>query len=291
MASLGQAHEFSESNNTANSNPILNECRLVDAELNLIHEDFIKLKVLHRRYLDGVELDQESQAYKDFVSLNSKIQSSCQILDSRIQSIDGLSRNPIYAPQVDRLDGKLKLTVNEHRQIENELSKMRRTQLVRRHEIVGRSEDEALDMIDQNPDQQIFQQIMLVSDRQGRSRQTLDAVEDRHTEIQQIEGQMMEVGQAMGDIAKLVVAQDLQVTKIEQHSESTNEQIEKSVPELDKANGKARDRNRRKRWCLLLGKFPVNMIDLELIEMAGVVSLIIVIIIVVILVMTQVVNK
>jgi syntaxin 1B/2/3 len=56
----------------------------------------------------------------------------------------------------------------------------------------------------------------------------------------------------MEDFSKIVQEQGVSVTKIEQNSESTHENVGKANAEIDKANENARSRNRTKRWCLLI---------------------------------------
>lgn len=77
-------------------------------------------------------------------------------------------------------------------------------------------------------------------------------VKGRHQDIQKIERDMMELAQLFQDMEALVVQQDPAVTQIEQKGEEVTDNVGKANVEIDGAISKARSRNRKKWWCLLI---------------------------------------
>ena len=63
---------------------------------------------------------------------------------------------------------------------------------------------------------------------------------------------MIELAQLFQDMEALVVQQEPAVTQIEQKGEEVTENVGKANIEMDGAISKARSRNRKKWWCLLI---------------------------------------
>lgn len=63
---------------------------------------------------------------------------------------------------------------------------------------------------------------------------------------------MIELAQLFQDMEALVVQQEPAVTQIEQKGEEVTENVGKANVEMDGAIAKARSRNRKKWWCLLI---------------------------------------
>lgn len=93
---------------------------------------------------------------------------------------------------------------------------------------------------------------LLQSDRRGQSQSALRAVQGRHEAIQKIESQMIELAQLFQDMEALVVQQEPAVVQIEQKGEEVTDNVGKANVQMDGAISKARSRNRKKWWCLLI---------------------------------------
>ena len=74
----------------------------------------------------------------------------------------------------------------------------------------------------------------------------------RHEEIQKIERDFVELAQMFEDLDALVVQQDASTQQIEQAGEEVNANVVKANEEIKGAIEKARSRNRKKWWCLLI---------------------------------------
>ena len=80
----------------------------------------------------------------------------------------------------------------------------------------------------------------------------MKAVNDRHLAIQEIERQLIELAELYQELDALVVQQEAAVTQIEQKGEQVTENVGKANHEISGAIEKARSRNRKKWWCLLV---------------------------------------
>ena len=77
-------------------------------------------------------------------------------------------------------------------------------------------------------------------------------VRARHEEIQKIERDLIELSQMFNDLDALVVQQDAPVMEIERRGEEVSENVVKGNEEIKGAIDKARARNRKKWWCVLI---------------------------------------
>lgn len=93
---------------------------------------------------------------------------------------------------------------------------------------------------------------MLQSDRRGQVQSALAAVNDRHVAIQKIESQLIELAEMFQDLDAIVVQQEPAVVEIEQKGQQVTENVGRANTEIGGAIEKARSRNRKKWWCLLI---------------------------------------
>jgi hypothetical protein len=77
-------------------------------------------------------------------------------------------------------------------------------------------------------------------------------VRARHLEIQKIERDFMELAQMFTDLEQLVVQQDNMIEQIDNQGEQVATDVVKANEEIKGAIDKARARNRKKWWCLLI---------------------------------------
>lgn len=93
---------------------------------------------------------------------------------------------------------------------------------------------------------------LLNSDRRGQASSTLRNVKERHEAIQKIERQMVELAQLFQDLDQIVMQQEPLVENIEQKGEEIHSNVVQANTEIGGAIEKARSRNRKKWWCLLI---------------------------------------
>jgi len=92
----------------------------------------------------------------------------------------------------------------------------------------------------------------LKSNRSGHSSSVLNAVRQRHGQIQQIEKTVTELSQLMNDLVELVVIQEKPLQVIEEEIEKLAAEMEANNIRLEKAIERARNLRRIKRWCLAI---------------------------------------
>jgi syntaxin 1B/2/3 len=112
------------------------------------------------------------------------------------------------------------------------------------------TEQEVRQAVEDTSGRQIFSQAMMQSDRQGRARAALSAVQDRHDALVKIEQQMVELSQLFQDMDTLVIQQEAAVVQIEQKGEEVVENLGKGNEEIGVAVETARS-TRKKKWICL----------------------------------------
>jgi syntaxin 1B/2/3 len=235
-------------------NRILNECRAVDQAIDEIEADLQRLKGLQSRYLADTNTSAQSPLRIEVDRTGENIMTKYRGLVSRVKNIKQQpeSGNPRNAPQVGKVDRRLKTAINQYQQVEREFRKASQEQMARQYRIVrpDASDAEVREAVEDPNNQQIFSSALIQSDRRGEAQTVARNVSQRHEDIQKIERQMIELAQLFQDLEALVVQQEPAVTQIEQRGEEVTEHVAKANTELDGAVKKARAARRKKWMCL-----------------------------------------
>ncbi|KAI1613690.1 syntaxin 1B/2/3/4 [Exophiala viscosa] len=235
-------------------NRILNECRGVDQAIDEIEADLQRLKGLQSRYLADTNTSAQSPLRIEVDRTGENIMTKYRGLVSRVKNIKQQpeSGNPRNAPQVGKVDRRLKTAINQYQQVEREFRKASQEQMARQYRIVrpDASDAEVREAVEDPNNQQIFSSALIQSDRRGEAQTVARNVSQRHEDIQKIERQMIELAQLFQDLEALVVQQEPAVTQIEQRGEEVTEHVSKANVELDGAVKKARAARRKKWICL-----------------------------------------
>jgi syntaxin 1B/2/3 len=172
------------------------------------------------------------------------------------------SGSPMNAPQVGRVDRKLKTTVSQYQKVEAAYRKNLQEQMARQYKIVrpDASDAEVTAAVEDTSNQQVFSQALMQSTRRGDARQALSAVENRHVAIQKIEQQMMELAQLFQQMNELVEQQESAVVAIEQKGEEVVDNMANGNDQLVTGIKSARAARRKKWWCLLIAVIIVIII-------------------------------
>lgn len=241
-------------------NRILNECRAVDQAIDEIEADLQRLKGLQSRYLADTNTSAQSPLRIEVDRTGENIMTKYRGLVSRVKNIKQQpeSGNPRNAPQVGKVDRRLKTAINQYQQVEREFRKSSQEQMARQYRIVrpDASDAEVREAVEDPNNQQIFSSALIQSDRRGEAQTVARNVSQRHEDIQKIERQMIELAQLFQDLEALVVQQEPAVTQIEQRGEEVTEHVSKANNELDGAVKKARAARRKKWMCLgIVGEY------------------------------------
>jgi len=251
-------------------NAILNECRDVDggireikAQLKHIQQD------LHTAVLNNPDSGNRGPA-KQLEDATAELMAMYRNLTGRVKNIKQKpeSGSPRNAPQVGKIDRELKETLQQYRTVEADFTRRLREQAARQYRIVrpDASEAEVQEAIE-DPNQQMFSQALMQSDRRGQAQSTMRAVTDRHEAIKKIEQQMIELSELFQDMDNLVVQQEAAVTNIEMKGEEVVDHMDKGNEQIGVAIQSARNTRKWKWWCLgICGKFLLafNRVELSL---------------------------
>lgn len=236
-------------------NAILNECRDIDRGIDGIERNLEQLRMLQQRTLDDADASSSSAANRQLDALSSETMASYRTLTERVRVVKSNpdSRTPKNSPQVGRVDRRLKDAIRQYQSVESQFRKRTQDQMARQYKIVrpDASEQEVRAAVeDTSSNGQVFQQALMHSDRQGRARAALSAVQDRHDALVKIEQQMVELSQLFQDMDTLVVQQEAAVTQIEQKGEEVIDNLDKGNEEIGVAVNTARA-TRKKKWICL----------------------------------------
>ncbi|KAF2007329.1 syntaxin [Amniculicola lignicola CBS 123094] len=234
----------------ADPNAILNECREVDRSLDQLDGQLTQLERIFKQVLARPDMSSG-----EISSLSSQIMTSYRALVSRVKNIKSKpeSGNPRNAPQVGKVDRRLKSIINRYQTLEADFRRDSRQAAERQYRIVRPdATEEEVQAAVEDPEAPIFQQALLSSGRQGQAQSALRNVKERHEAIQNIERQMVELAQLFTDLDQIVMQQEPLVENIEQKGEEIHMNVQKGNEEIVTAIGSARARNRKKWWCLLI---------------------------------------
>ncbi|KAL6863112.1 hypothetical protein ACO1O0_003356 [Amphichorda felina] len=236
-------------------NAILNECRDIDRGIEGILHNLDQLRALQQRTLDDADASSTSAANRQLDSLSAETMVDYRTLTERVRQVKSNpdSRTPKNNPQVSRVDRSLKDAIRKYQSYESQFRKRTQDQMARQYRIVrpDASEEEVRAAVeDTSSNGQVFQQALMHSDRQGRARAALSAVQDRHDALVKIEQQMIELSQLFQDMDTLVVQQEAAVAQIEQKGEEVVENLDKGNEEMAVAVDTARS-TRKKKWICL----------------------------------------
>jgi len=235
-------------------NAILNECREIDKGIDAIEDSLQTLKSLQQRSLDDPDSSVNSQTNRQLDTMSSETMTMYRNFAGRIKAIKQQpeSGSPKNAPQLGKVDRRLKGAINSYQRVDADFRKKLQEQMARQYRIVRpeASEQEVREAVEDTSNQQVFSQALLQSDRRGQSRAALSAVENRHAAIQKIESQMIELAELFQDMEQLVVQQEAAVVNIEMKGEEVVENMDKGTQQIGTAIQSARNTRKWKWWCL-----------------------------------------
>lgn len=241
------------------TNP-LDEIRDVGNGVNAIDQNLNQLRMLQDRALN--ETDSSSGTSRQLDQLTAETMANYRGLVQRLKELKGNKQAQSYRGQIDRLDRQLKERIQQYQQLEASHRQKMQGQMERQYRIV-RPDADAGEVRAAVEDmsaggQQVFQQAMMQSNRQGQARAVLNEVQNRHQELLKIEQQMTELTNMIIDLDTIIVQQEPMVQQIDEHVEKTQEDLKQANVELDTAVDTARS-TRKKKWicCGICGKYMV----------------------------------
>lgn len=144
----------------ADPNAILNECREVDRALDQLDGQLDNLERVFKQVLARPDMPSG-----EISNLSSQIMTGYRALVTRVKNIKSKpeSGNPRNAPQVGKVDRRLKSTINRYQNLEADFRRDSRAAAERQYRIVrpDATEDEVRQAVE-DPDAPIFQQAVSV---------------------------------------------------------------------------------------------------------------------------------
>lgn len=237
--------------NRQDPNAILNACREVDRGIDEIVATLKELPNSQSGVLNAAS--ENSPAYKQLESMNASIMALYRNLVGKVKNIKQKpeSGSPRNAPQVGKVDRRLKEAFQKYQEVEQDFRKRHEEQSARQYRIVrpDATENEVRNAIN-DQSQQMFAQALMQSNRQGQSRTVMNAVKQRSESIRKIESQIMELAELFQDMDNLVMQQEAAVVNIEQKGEEVVENMDKGTEQIGVAIQSARNARKWKWWCL-----------------------------------------
>lgn len=237
---------------------VLNEISDINQGLERIKQNLNQLRMLQDRSLN--ETDSSSGTSRQVDDLSATTMADYRGLVQRVRELKSNRDAQQYKGQVDRVDRALKDTIQQYQQVEADFRRKMQGQMERQYRIV-RPEADANEVRAAVEDmsaggQQVFQQAMMQSNRQGQARAVLNEVQNRHQELLKIEQQMTELAQLIQDLDTLIIQQEPMVQQIDEHVEKTHVDLKEANTELDTAVETVRS-TRKKKWicCGIVGRF------------------------------------
>ncbi|KAK6614957.1 hypothetical protein ACHAPC_005226 [Botrytis cinerea] len=263
MASLAQ--NGSQPGEQYDPNAILNRCRQIDIEIDNTARGIGALESLRgriNREVDqgGITRDLEDISAQTMASQRDIIE---ELRKTKLMPDAGSDMN---TKQIGRVQRKLKKTMEEFNAKEQQIKNAVRDQMRREYRIVNAdaTDEEVAAAVPDSEPQQMFQQALMTSNRQGQANTTLNAVRDRNAAIKKIEQDIIQVAELFSQMENLVVQQEAAVVNIEMKGEEVVENMDKGVQQMDTAIVSARSRNRKKWYCLGLVVIIVAIIAIVL---------------------------
>jgi syntaxin 1B/2/3 len=151
--------------NGSDPNRLLNECRNIDRAIDDLDQDLERLKVMHRRAADDTNVGSDGSLQGQVNALGDDIIQKYRQLGNRVKRIksDPESGNPRNAPQVGKVDRRIKTMINKYQQADSEYRKRLNERSAREYRIVrpDASDAEVREAVESG-DQQIFSQAVSV---------------------------------------------------------------------------------------------------------------------------------
>ncbi|KAI0108906.1 SSO2 protein [Nemania sp. FL0031] len=250
MAPLAQnADPFSD----RNPNSALDEISDINRGIDTIDRNLDQLRMLQQRSLDDADSSASSNTNRQLDRLSSETMAQYRSLTERVRQLKSKPENQQrFGQQVRRVDTRLKDAIRAYQQVESSFRKKTEEQMARQYRIVrpDATEEEVRAAVEDQTGGQVFQQALMQSNRRGQAQAVLNAVQDRHAQLQKIERQMMELAQLFQDMDTLVMQQDVAVANIEQKGEEVVENLDRGNVEIGTAVNTARA-TRKKKWICL----------------------------------------
>ena len=148
-------------------NAILNECREIDRGIDAIERNLERLRFLQTRAIDDPDASQGTQTNREIDALSNDTMTLYRSFGARIKAIKQQreSGDPRNAPQVGKVDRKLKSAINQYQNVESDFRKKLSEQMARQYRIVrpDATDSEVREAIEDTSNNMVFSQAVSTS--------------------------------------------------------------------------------------------------------------------------------
>ncbi|KAI5308324.1 Plasma membrane t-SNARE, secretory vesicle fusion, partial [Ascosphaera atra] len=235
---------------------ILNQCRDVDRGIDSVDQYVDQIGSIHKRLLSDADFAREGELRAQAEDLADQTK---QLYRSLVERMKSIKRSPqagsaMNSAQIGKVERRLKAAIESYQKMQVDFRKGFEDQAARQYRIVRpeATEAEVQEAVQDTANQQIFSQALIQSDRRGDAQKVSDLVRQRHADIQKIERDFEELAQMFADLDALVIQQEPAVQQIDEQGQTVVENIGEANQQIDSAIEKAKARNRKKWWCVLI---------------------------------------
>jgi syntaxin 1B/2/3 len=143
-------------------NAILNGCREVDQGIDNIEQYLSQLRLLQQRSLDDTNVSPKSATNQELDRLSTDTMALYRNLTTRVRNLKSQpdSGSPKNAPQLGKVDRRLKAVINQYQTVERDFRKKLQAQQERQYRIVrpDATDAEVREAVEDTSSQEIFSQ-------------------------------------------------------------------------------------------------------------------------------------
>ncbi|CAG8616940.1 17328_t:CDS:1, partial [Acaulospora colombiana] len=239
-----------------NDNQFLNETWLIDQKIDNITKNVISIREIQTRINVAVATAQESTLSQE---RNQLMYNTKNLLLETKESIKKLTANnkrlerdnpdhpeiSVRTQRQEHVKEKFTKALEIYREVETDFMTKQKERMARQYKVVnpGATQTE-IDTYLRNPsDQPVFATALL---RTGEAKDALEEVQRRHNDIKQIEQTIAELAGLFNELKLQVEIQDETMINIDNRVADTDEKMDHSNKELEKATAKAISSRRKK---------------------------------------------
>lgn len=233
-----------------------NKISEIQESLKHLQSNIGQIGQLHNQSLNNMDdhssdkVNAQLQSIVSFTSnLTNKIKTDIKSLEKENAS-GQVSANDINVrrTQIASVKGKFLETIQDYQKVEQQSRQKQKQRIERQYRIVKPdATPQELEQAVDSPDNQIFSQALLQSNRFGDAKSAYREVQERHEDIKRIERTLTELAQLFNDMSILVEQQDETLQNIHASAEETNKDMELGLIQTERAVKSARAA-RKKRW-------------------------------------------
>lgn len=255
----------------------LDEAANIQDVIRQINDETSRIKALQARLLDSTDEQDQDRIRRELTQNSDEQQKRISSVKSRIRDIEPVSNSPDFGIRKNQFSGVTRSfmdAISKYRTVETDFQRAESRVLERQIRIVNpnasqREIDDALDQARESG-RPIFVQ-SLVGGRRDQATGALQAVQDRHEDIQRLVRTITELTQLFDEMQDLVNTQGKVIDTIEASTEEANVQLREANTQLDRAT-KSAWATRHKKWiCFWISVIVVIVIVIVLLWYFGVI--------------------